>query len=482
MASTLEGTLPVDAWEVTGNPYLAGLYAPVAEERSDDGLEVIGDLPDDLDGVYLRNGPNPQYPPQGRYHWFDGDGMVHAVRFHEGHASYRNRWVRTVGLSREREAGAPLWTGVIEPRADNPRDDHLRLKDTANTDLVWFRDRVLALWYLSGEAYALDAVSLESLGADDFAGTLPCRMSAHAKVDERTGELLFFDYDAVPPYMRYGVIGPAGVVTHLTEIDLPGPRLPHDMAATEHYSILMDLPLVADVAAARQGRHKIVFDNDLPARFGVLPRHGTGDEIRWFEAEPCYVYHSINAWEDGDDVVLDLCRVNKPAPRSDAVGPLAKMLSYLRLDAHLYRYRFNLRTGAVSEGALDDDNTEFPTMNLSLLGRPTRFAYAMRISPEPTLLFDGIVKYDTSSGTEDRHWFGSGRWGSEAPFAARRGSTSEDDGYVVSFVHDENEDRSEVVVLDAGDLSGGPVARVLLPARVPLGFHAAWVRGDQLPS
>jgi carotenoid cleavage dioxygenase-like enzyme len=481
MTSTLDGTLPSDAWEVAGNPYLAGLYAPVTDERTDEGLEVIGELPPDLDGVYLRNGPNPQFAPEGRYHWFDGDGMVHAVRFHDGQASYRNRWVRTGAFERERATGGSLWTGVIEPRRENPRDDHLRLKDSANTDLVWFRDRVLALWYLSGEAYALDAVSLETLGADDFAATLPCRMSAHAKVDERTGELLFFDYGPVPPYMRYGVIGPSGVVTHLTEIDLPGPRLPHDMAATEHYSILMDLPLVNDASAAREGRHKIVFDRELPARFGVIPRHGSGDQIRWFEADPCYVYHSVNAWEDGDEVVLDLCRVTKPAPRPGAVGPLAKMLSYLRLDAHLYRYRFNMRTGAMTEGYLDDDNTEFPTMNLGRLGQPTRFAYTMRISPEPTLLFDGIVKYDTVSGAQDRHWFGPGRWGSEAPFAARPGATAEDDGYLVSFVHDENDDRSEVVVLDAGDLAAGPVARVLLPARVPLGFHAAWVRGDQLP-
>src|SRR3954454_21707013 len=165
MASTLDGTLAPDAWEVAGNPYLAGLYERVAEELAQDGLEVIGELPPDLDGVYLRNGPNPQFAPPGRYHWFDGDGMVHAVRFHEGSASYRNRWVRTRGFVDEGSAGAPLWSGVIEPRADNPRDDHLRLKDTANTDLVWFRDRVLSLWYLSGEAYELDDVSLESLGS-----------------------------------------------------------------------------------------------------------------------------------------------------------------------------------------------------------------------------------------------------------------------------------------------------------------------------
>jgi carotenoid cleavage dioxygenase len=475
--------LPVGAWELTGNPYLAGVFGPVDEERTDDRLQVIGELPPDLDGVYLRNGPNPRLDPLGRYHWFDGDGMVHAVRFHDGHASYRNRWIRTRGFAAEDGADTALFNGVMENPAANPRLGlRLPLKDSANTDLVAFRDRVLALWYLAGEPYALDPVTLDTIGVEDFAGTRTCQVSAHAKVDERTGELMFFDYGPTPPFMRHGVVGPDGAVTHLVDIDLPGARLPHDMAITANHSILMDLPLVADPVAARQGRHKIMFDNSMPARFGVIPRHGAGDSVRWFEAEPCYVYHSVNAWEEGDEVVLDLCRVTKPAPRGDAVGPLAKMLSYLRLDAHLYRYRFNLRTGAVIEQQLDDDNTEFPTMDARKLGTPTRFAYNMRISEEATLLFDGVVKYDTETGATDRHWFGPGRWGSEAPFAPRAGGTAEDDGWLVSFVHDEGEDRSEVVVLDASDLAAGPVARVVLPARVPIGFHATWVRGDQLPA
>jgi carotenoid cleavage dioxygenase len=469
------------SWEVAGNPYLAGVYEPVLDELTDDGLEVIGEIPDDLNGVYVRNGPNPRYAPPGRYHWFDGDGMVHAVRFRDGRASYRNRWVRTRAFGQESSASDALFSGVMENPAGNPPLGlRLPLKDSANTDLVVFRQRLLALWYLAGEPYAVDPVTLETLGVDDFEGSRTCLVSAHAKVDEQTGELLFFDYGPVPPYMRYGVVGADGAVKHLVDIDLPGPRLPHDMAATEHYSILMDLPLVNDPVAARQGRHKIVFQPEQPARFGVIPRHGGGDEIRWFEADPCYVYHSVNAWEDGDEIVLDLCRVTKPAPRGDAVGPLARMLSYLRLDAHLYRYRFNLRTGATTEGALDDDNTEFPTINNALLGHRSRFAYTMRISPEPTLLFDGIVKYDTDTGATDRHWFGPGRWGSEAPFAPRPNGVAEDDGYLVSFVHDENSGRSEVEILDATDLGAGPIGRVLLPGRVPIGFHATWVRGDQL--
>jgi carotenoid cleavage dioxygenase len=461
------------------NPYLEGVYAAVDEERTDERLEVIGEIPADLDGLYVRTGPNPQYAPAGRYHWFDGDGMVHGIRFRDGEASYRNRWVRTKGFEREAEAGRRLWTGIIEPLVDNPRD--MPLKDTANTDVVFFNGNVLALWYLAGEPYAIDPATLATKGTDDFAGTRTTRVSAHAKVDEHTGELMFFDYGPRAPYLHHGVVGADGAVTDLVAIDLPGARLPHDMAITEHHSILMDLPLVNDREAMKQGRHKIVFDQDLPARFGVLPRHGGGDEIRWFEAEPCYVYHSVNAWEEGDEIVLDLCRVTKPAPRAEAVGRLERMLSYLRLDAQLHRYRFDLRSGRTTEGPLDDDNTEFPSMNLARLGRPTRFAYNMRISEEPTLLFDGIVKYDTEKGTDDRYWFGPGRWGSEAPFAARAGAVAEDDGYLVSFVHDETEGRSEVLVLDATDVAAGPVARVLIPGRVPIGFHATWVRGDQLP-
>jgi len=186
--------------------------------------------------------------------------------------------------------------------------------------------------------------------------------------------------------------------------------------------------------------------------------------------------------EEGDEIVLDLCRVTKPEPRPDAIGPVAKLMSYLRLDAHLYRYRFNLRTGATREEQLDDANTEFPSIDLSRIGRPNRYAYNVHISPEPTLLFDGIVKYDLVNGTDERWSCGAGRWASESPFAPRPNAASDDDGYLVSFVYDQLEDRSEVVILDASDLTAGPVARVLLPQRVPIGFHATWVPGWKLPS
>ena len=305
-------------------------------------------------------------------------------------------------------------------------------------------------------------------------------MSAHAKVDERTGEFIFFHYGPTPPYMSYGVVSGEGVLNHFVPIDLPGSRMPHDMAVTENYSILMDLPLIAEPLAAAEGRHKILFDRSMPSRFGVIPRYGASDTIRWFEASPCYIYHSVNAWEEGDEVVMDVCRVIKPEPPDHLSGPLEKMLSYLRLDARLYRYRFDLRTGQTKEEPLDDVNTEFPTMNTSRLGMPTRFNYNVSITNDFTLLFDGLIKYHTLYGTSERYNFGPGRFGSESPFAPRPDAVTEDDGYLVSFVYDQIEDRSELVILDATDIASGPLARVLIPQRIPHGFHACWVPQERL--
>jgi carotenoid cleavage dioxygenase len=477
---TLRNDVVNFAIETESNPYLLGNYAPVHSEIVVDDLPVIGEIPRDLNGLYVRNGPNPQHQPQGRYHWFDGDGMLHAVQFHDGKASYRNRWIRTEGFEREAHAGKPLWTGVIEPLTTNPRD--MLLKDTANTDVIYHNQKLVALWYLAGDPYEIDPYTLETVGKTDFGGGLRGKVSAHAKVDEQSGELMFFDYGPRAPFMKYGVVAPDGNLKHYVPIELPGPRLPHDMAITKRYSILLDLPLINDPEAMRAGHHKIVFQRDMPSRFGLIPRYGASTSIRWFEAKPCYMYHTINAWEDGDEVVLDTCRVKRPIPQEGVNGRLERMLAYLRLDAQLYRYRFNLKTGATHEGPLDDENTEFPTMNTQLLGAPSRYSYNVHINAEKTLLFDGIFKYDTHKQRHDAIWFGEHRFGSEAPFAPRPHATSEDDGYLVSFVYDGREERSEVVIYDAKDVTNAPLARVILPQRVPIGFHACWVPEEKLPA
>ena len=361
------------ALDTSDNPYLLGGYAPVDTEITAQDLEVIGEIPDDLNGLYVRNGPNPQHAPtDGRYHWFDGDGMLHGIHFREGTATYRNRWVRTLGFRRETEAGHPLYAGMMEDTSHNPNGGRYfrNLKDTSNTDVVFHNGNLLTMWYLAGEAYKIDPYTLETIGTEDWGGAHNGCVSAHAKVDERTGEFLFFDYGPRPPFMSYGVVSADGVLKHMVPIDLPGARMPHDMWITEHYSILMDLPLYADPEVSAAGRHKLIFNRDLPSRFAVLPRYGDPSDVRWFEAEPCYVYHTINAWEEGDELVLDFCRTRRPKPPSRPLtGPLESVLEYLRLDAQYYRYRFNMVTGAVTEGPLDEVNTEFPMINTQFLGR-----------------------------------------------------------------------------------------------------------------
>ncbi|MDI2125884.1 carotenoid oxygenase family protein [Yinghuangia seranimata] len=482
MTETRNDTRTSGPLEGEENPYLLGVYAPVDTEISADDLEVIGEIPRDLNGVYLRNGPNRRFPAQGRYHWFDGDGMVHGVHFENGRARYANRWVRTAAFAAEDAAGQALWTGVMEDPKGNPfgNGHGLGIKDSANTDVIFFNGRILSTWYLCGSPTTMDPLSLETLGAETFLGTLTGDFMAHPKVDEATGELFWFDYGPEPPYLRYGVVGPDGKVAHTADIGLPGPRLPHDMAITENHVVLMDLPLIQDQEARLQGRYRIHFERELPSRFAVLPRRGDSASVRWFEAAPGYIYHVVNAWEEGDEIVMDVCRVKDPQHQPRIRHPLARMLAYLRLDAQLWRYRFDLRTGRTTEGPRDDDNTEFPMVDSRVVGRRNRFGYAVHIAPEDTLLFDGLVRYDLHTGERQDHRFGPGRWGSEAPFAPRDGGTEEDDGYLVSFVTDEREGRSEVVVLDAADLAAGPVCRILLPQRVPTGFHSCWVRADQL--
>ncbi|PXX60911.1 carotenoid cleavage dioxygenase [Nocardia tenerifensis] len=477
---TLEEELIAPAAQALTNPYLEGMYAPTAEEITAPNLPVLqGELPADLDGVYVRNGPNPQFAPIGRYHWFDGDGMLHAVHFENGKATYRNRYIRTTEFEAERAAGTALWRGVIEPWDDNPPGDR-RERNSANTDVVFHHGNLLSLWYRAGKPYALDPISLETRGVDTFGGTLPGEISAHAKVDERTEEFIFFDYGIHAPYLRYGVADPSGTVTHYTGLELPGPRLPHDMAITENYSILMDLPLYNDPRAAAAGRFKLFFDRTLPSRFAVLPRRGDGARARWFEAAPGYIYHTVNSWEEGDEIVMVVCRVSKPSPVSDRANPLAQLLAYLRPEAKLHRYRFNLRTGATVEEPMDDVNTEFPAIDQGLTGRRGRWSYQMRLSVDSTMLFDAVIKYDLRSGAKETQPFGDGVFGSELTVVPRPDARDEDDAWLTMFAFNSHTQLSEVWIYDAADLSAGPTCRLGLPTRVPLGFHATWVGGERM--
>lgn len=474
--------------------YYVDEHAPVSDELSIEPLAITGEIPAEFGGMYVRNSPNPHFPPQGRYHWFDGDGMVHGLQVQDGRARYLNRYIHTEAFQAEAEVGGPLWTGIMEPM--NLRNPRGPLKDTANTDLVTHQGRLYALWWLCGSPYRLNPTDLSTLGIETFGGTFPAtgadtpsevaaapkRMSAHAKVDPRTGQLVFFSYDLFrKPYMHYGVVSKDSTLVHYIPISTPAPHIQHDMALTENYSILLDMPLGWDPHKLAQGKIRLGFDRETPLRFGVIPRLGNPNQIRWFETESAYVYHTINAWEEGDEIVLTACRVQDPTDRPPPGGRVLPQLEFLQLEPFLYRWRLNLVTGAVKGEQLDDVPTEFPKTNDHFTGVPSRFSYNPRMAPDPALKFDGLIKYDIRSGKRlstfnaPPHWFHG-----EADYAPRLGSTAlgsddEDDGFVVTFATSARENASEYWILSAKDLSLGPLARIHLPRRIPLGFHSTWV-------
>jgi carotenoid cleavage dioxygenase-like enzyme len=476
-------TLPVD----DDHPYRTGPWRPQTTEWRADDLSVIGDVPSDLDGVYLRNTENPVHPAvAGRYHPFDGDGMIHVVGFRDGKAFYRNRFVRTDGFRAEQEAGGPIWAGLAESPRHSRRDGwgaRGGLKDSSSTDVVVHAGTALSSFYQCGEAYRLDPLTLDTLGKAPWAPA-GWGVSAHPKADDRTGELLFFNYGTAAPYLHYGVVDATDRLVHHVDVPLPGPRLPHDMAYTDNYAILNDCPLFWEPDLLAQGRYAARFHPDLPMRLGVIPRRGGSGEVRWFEAAPTYVLHWVNAYEDGNEIVLDGFFQGDPEPKDTGQGSVyQRMFRFLALDrmqTRLHRWRLNLATGAVKEEPRSDRITEFGMINTRYSGRRHRYAYAATGVPG-WFLFDGLVKHDLETGGDELYAFGDGVYGSETAMAPRLGSTGEDDGYLVTLTTDMAADRSECLVFDAARIGDGPVCRVRLPERISSGTHSTWAAGDSIP-
>jgi carotenoid cleavage dioxygenase-like enzyme len=316
-------------------------------------------------------------------------------------------------------------------------------------------------------------------------------VSAHPKVDGKTGELLFFNYSKEAPYMHYGVVDENNDLVHYVDVPLPGPRLPHDMAFTENYAILNDFPLFWDPKLLAADVHLPGFHRDMPSRFAVIPRRGGTEEIRWFEADPTFVLHFTNAYEDGDEIVLDGFFEGEPAPVDSLTGDMLqkafRFLALDRLQSRLHRWRFNLATGEVREEQLSDSVTEFGMINGGYAGRKYRYTYAATGKPS-WFLFDGVVKHDLQTGSEQRFAFEDGVYGSETAMAPRSaagpvpaaGGPAEDDGYLVTLTTDMNEDASYCLVFDAARVTDGPVCKLALPERVSSGTHSTWAPGSQL--
>ena len=461
------------------NPLFQGAFAPVHEEITADNLKVVGKVPPDLNGMFVRNGPNLQFPPKQNYHMFEGDGMVHGVRLRDGKASYRNRWVRTEAWKKENKAGKALYSSILDPLdiktvVKDFMAGEVPIPNRGNTALIWHHGKLLALWE-GGLPHELAVPGLETIGEYDFGGTLKHAFTAHPKIDTKTGEMMFHAYSPVPPFLQYSVADRTGRIVSTTPVRLPRPVMMHDLAITDHFTLFIDAPYLMDFVGAMSGGLPFRWAPELGARIGVLPRHAAGDKIRWFEIDPCFVFHVFNAFEDGDGISLYACRFPEYPDFVDLNAPVAKAGEDPPASATpvAWRWELNLKTGRVTETSLDVD-CEFPRVNDRLAGRKMRYGYGVTGEYRESAL----VKFDFVSGIHRQHQFGRGRLPGEGVFVPRPGGHGEDDGYLIAFVYDQADDRSELAIIDCREFKNAVVARILIPQRVPFGFHGMWLEGD----
>ena len=441
-----------------------GNYPPVAEEVTVTDLKVEGAIPPELNGLYVRNGPNEHTGPSD--HFFGGDGMLHGVRLESGKALwYRNRYVDTP-IYREESGGfgAPKLTDT-----------------TSAVSLIHHGGRLLSLGEF-GYPYEIDPTDLSTRGVFTYDGKLQTNMTAHPKIDPVTGELLFFGYNVVEPYLVYMRADASGTLVQQEPISTRAPVMMHDFAATEHYVIFMELPIVFSWWLAISGDGlPFRWDDDAVCRFGVMPRHGKDADVQWFETDPCFIFHTMNAYEEGNKLVLDAARYEQL---------WVKDSHDFNHPAYLTRFEFDLVTGKASQARLDEQSMEFPQMHRGLWARPYRYGYALTSEESlGEMSYDGatgFMKYDLTTGARQRHVLEKRYAPNEAFFVPHSGSGmaglvgNEEDGYLLSFIYDRETHTSALWILDATQVSAPPVAKIELPVRVPQGFHGVWVDSDQL--
>ena len=436
------------------NPILQGNFAPVDVENSFDHLEVVGTIPEDLQGTLLRTGPNPVHPGPN-HHWFLGDGMLHAIQLGNGQAKrYVNRWVRTKALEEK--------TGL--PAANGGSQQELLNQGSGNVNVVGHGDRVLALPEV-GLPHEMDT-QLDTKGLFDYAGKLTSNMTAHPKIDGQTGQMLFFGYELLEPTVRYHEASAAGDLVKTIDIALPQSIMMHDFGVTEKRVVFMDLPVVFNVEVLEQGfAFPFQWSDSHQSRLGIMNRSSDGDNVQWIDIDPCFVFHPLNSYDDGDKIVMDVVRYKKmmtaPGDQDYEKG------------TNLVRWVIDPTAATVETTVLSDIDVEFPRVNPRFECYKHRFGYALTASGAHG--FSDLVKFDLVAGTTQTYQVGDNCAGGEPVFVESANGDAEDAGYILSVVYNGDTQLSELHIIDAQNFQSNPLAVVKLNARVPFGFHGNFI-------
>jgi carotenoid cleavage dioxygenase-like enzyme len=459
---------------VSDDPHLSGNFAPVGPELNVGDLPVVaGRIPEDLSGVYMRNGPNPLFKPLSYTYPLDGDGMIHAVYLNNGRARYRNRFVETRGLRAERRAGRALYGGVMQPVPVDPAlvgadGEPGPFKNGACINVMRHGGHLLAL-YEAAAGYEM-TMELETIGEWRAGTDTPLELGAHNRRHPQTGAMFALTYGVDRPIVRFHQIDPSGKLASTFPLSLAAPTMIHDFVLTERHLVVLACPVVFDLEAAQRGQSPLQWRPELGTRIGVVGLDG--GSVLWLDADPFFVFHFANGFESGGGIVLDYVRHERLVLGSGYRGG--------RLPPLLHRMTIDLAGRRITDDRIADLMVEFPRANDAREATRTRFVYSPTLTetfgqPEPPAsTFNAIAKTNAETGDVVRHDFGDKLVG-EAVFVPRARSAAEDDGYLAVFVFDPANQTSDFVLLDAAHVDREPVAMVRLPQRVPQGLHGNWI-------
>jgi carotenoid cleavage dioxygenase-like enzyme len=453
--------------------------APIPMECDAPFLRIQGELPRELNGTLYRNGPNPQFEAPGA-HWFVGDGMLHAFHLENGRASYRNRWIRTPKWQAEHDAGRALFGGFGRRLPGAPASI-TQDSGVANTNIIFHAGRLLALEE-GHPPTEIEPGTLDTLGYCNYGGSLAGPFTAHPKIDPLTGEMAFFGYNASGPFtptLSFGSVNAAGAVTRFDRFEAPYASMVHDFIVTEHHLLFPVLPITGSMERASSGRPPYAWEPEKGAYVGVMKRHGSTGEVVWFRAENCYVFHVMNAWEEGDRIIADVMQSDEAPlfPHPDG-SPTDRQKSRARL----CRWTFDLagNTDRFTQTYLDDIKGEFPRIDDRRAGLASSHGWYACVDPDLALsqAFSGLIHVDGQGTRRGQYLLPAGDTISEPVFVVRGGEAIEGDGWLLATVWRARENRSDLAVFNATDVQAGPVALVQLGHRVPAGFHGNWVGAE----
>ena len=460
------------------NAQLASVFRSNPVETDYTISNIEGEIPRELNGTLYRNGPNQKIEPAEGYaamHVFDGDALIHAIRFDDGRASYRGRFAQTESFLREQELGR--YTGGIGVKVEQPDDAPPSI--SPNTNIVPHAGRLFAL-VENAPPFELDPSTLESKGLWDYDGKLiGVSTTAHPKIDGRTGQMWIHGYQPVEPYIQLYCVEPDGSVSLAEAHDAPWPSMMHDFAITENYVIFPLGSIHFDIAPLVDGRgfgEAVKGRADRPQQFGIRGRE-PGSPVKWFQAPSVgYMFHPGNAYERDGKIFMDACTYEDPQGLLDSLAGLRAGGDSRGFAAHPYLYEFDLAAGTCKETKFSDSTAEFPRIDDRLVGHENRYGYAATAEPgeDAASLFRRITKYDRSGGPSVHASTVEGRWVGEPVFVPRTPDAEEDDGFVLNLMHDANEDRAALEIRDARGIDAAPLARLWLDERVPFGFHGNW--------